>query len=99
MIGLMMWIRWTLPRFRWDQLMRMAWKGMIPMTLALLVGTVILLYFNLHKTVAATILDAVVLGVALVFAASSRSEVTGRGENMPPIKPEDTMGSRMGVTA
>ncbi|MBV8487227.1 MAG: NADH-quinone oxidoreductase subunit NuoH [Planctomycetaceae bacterium] len=39
MILFIMWVRWTLPRFRYDQLMDLAWKSMIPLALVNLVAT------------------------------------------------------------
>ena len=37
-------VRWTLPRFRWDQLLRFAWKFMFPLALANLVVTVVVVW-------------------------------------------------------
>jgi NADH-quinone oxidoreductase subunit H len=42
MILIIMWVRWTLPRFRYDQLMDLAWKSLIPLALINLVATAII---------------------------------------------------------
>ena len=38
-IGVFMWVRWSLPRFRFDQIMNLAWRALIPISLFVLLAT------------------------------------------------------------
>jgi NADH-quinone oxidoreductase subunit H len=39
MLFVFLWIRWTIPRFRYDQLMNLGWKKLIPLALANMIIT------------------------------------------------------------
>ena len=38
-IFVFMWVRWTIPRFRYDQLMNLGWKSLIPLSLLNMIAT------------------------------------------------------------
>ncbi len=42
-IFVFMWVRWSLPRFRFDQLMMLAWRALIPISLAGMLATAVVI--------------------------------------------------------
>ncbi len=85
-IFLFMWIRWTVPRFRYDQLMRLSWQGLMPVALALTAYTTALVYFGKSQSVAWSLGGELLLAVGiLVINGFRRTPVTGRQASLPRI--------------
>jgi len=84
-IFLFMWVRWTLPRFRFDQLMRLAWLGLVPIGMGLLAVTGLLVYLGRPVSGWAPLGDAAVLAAALVWTACRPAELSGRQPDLPAV--------------
>jgi NADH-quinone oxidoreductase subunit H len=69
-IFVVMWVRWTLPRFRFDQLMAAGWKFMLPVAIGYIVVTTLAIVAieRLLPGLSGRIHQVVLLGVNLVLA-------------------------------
>jgi NADH-quinone oxidoreductase subunit H len=91
-------IRWTLPRFRFDQLMRISWKGLVPIGMVMVLATILLTAFgvkvdatkgffgNLGYLGITLTVNLIVIAAAIWFVSAAKSPVTGRQENLPDVK-------------
>lgn len=48
-VFIFMWVRWTLPRFRYDQLMGLGWTGLIPLSMFNVVLTGVTMLFTVNE--------------------------------------------------
>lgn len=80
-------VRWTVPRFRFDQLMRLAWRALVPLGLGMVAATAVLAALGWQRNVAANLAaNAVVLGAALWVVSRTRVPVTGRQPGMARVE-------------
>lgn len=72
----MMWVRWTLPRFRFDQLMKLAWRSLIPLCLLVLLVIGTLVYLQMPKW------TYLLANIAVTAAALFISPMLPKGPNI-----------------
>ncbi|MBK7596462.1 MAG: NADH-quinone oxidoreductase subunit NuoH [Gemmatimonadetes bacterium] len=93
-IFFVMWIRWTLPRFRYDQLMSLGWKVLLPLALAYILVTAGAIWgldrglgWTTPRAQAFGLLGLnVVLGWLLIFVLDRGRVVRGVSTPMRPVR-------------
>ncbi|MEA2711169.1 MAG: NADH-quinone oxidoreductase subunit [Phycisphaerales bacterium] len=102
-IGVFMWVRWSLPRFRFDQIMNLAWRALIPISLILVLATAVTVwalgpqdrpYMRVNGTMAAWLLGVNVVTLIVIMLGSKlipAAPDTNRRVRIP--------GSRFNTTA
>jgi NADH-quinone oxidoreductase subunit H len=86
-------IRWTIPRLRYDQVMQMAWQGVIPLSLALVVVVATLVFLGLTGIVPMLIANvAVAMGFWMLspklISATANRRVPLYGSRFSPMPGE-----------
>ena len=47
-VWLLMWVRWTFPRLRIDQILKLEWKYLMPLSLIILILMTVCVAFGIH---------------------------------------------------
>jgi NADH-quinone oxidoreductase subunit H len=75
-------VRWTIPRFKFDQLMALAWQVMIPLAIINLLGVMVVREFDLSPWLL-TVTSVITFVAAAVIATRERSTVISRPMREP----------------
>lgn len=89
----MMVIRWTIPRIRYDQVLKLAWGGLIPISIALLITTAGMVYMGWTAPWQLFLMNlGVVAGTLLVMPLMPQTNVNQRvplaGSRFSPLEGE-----------
>jgi NADH-quinone oxidoreductase subunit H len=77
-IFLIMLIRWTIPRFRFDQLMELTWKVFLPLSLANIVMVMTVLQFGWNRWLLLPMSIVIFVAWGVMATAAKRMEISRR---------------------
>jgi len=86
-----MWLRFTFPRYRFDQLMRLGWQFLLPVSMANLAGIAAAL--ALHRGLGWGVVPSFALTTALTVAAAAYLVWIGEKHEVGKIGEEETAGN------
>ena len=103
----MMFVRWTLPRIRYDQVLKLCWQALIPLSITLLVATSIMVFLGLTGTVPMFFMNLALVGAilaALLIRAPSKFPEFNRrlpiaGSRFSPLPGADVLTAPTDPTA
>ncbi|MBF0197789.1 MAG: NADH-quinone oxidoreductase subunit NuoH [Planctomycetes bacterium] len=75
MVFIIIWLRWTLPRFRVDQMMTLCWKTLIPLSFVMLFGQAITLLIYHELTFLQSIVSLVLFAICVLVGVKFVSRV------------------------
>ncbi|MCH2143607.1 MAG: NADH-quinone oxidoreductase subunit NuoH [Phycisphaerales bacterium] len=97
MVAFGMAVRWTLPRFRFDQLMKLAWEGMIPASLLVVLVTSVWIYLGLQDWMflasLGTILIIFIVHPFMPRQANPNRRIKMIGSRFSPLQSSDIVSS------